>query len=127
MSGVPFDHPIEQALVVALLTLIVKWIYDLISHNDTMRTKDCINVRKLCHAEREADKAEADADCSKREQIQEGHIKDRDTAFTALNKRMDRMESILSAQLETLLLICKSTGIDCSDITKAMVRKGVLD
>lgn len=109
MNSVPFDHPLEVAVLSAVGAFVLKWLYNLISKNHVITVKDCESIRALCSS-------------NIKHQLS-GNADDVDDVCS----KIGQLENLISVMFEVQLLICGKLQIDCSAITKTLVNRGLVD
>ena len=91
--------PLFSALLVVVTTLLSKWAWDRwFSQASRVTKKECSDMRTIC----------------------EKRLKEGDECFETFSKTL---MVLLLAQLK----VCEHLKIDCSDIRKAMIQKGLMD
>jgi hypothetical protein len=110
-----FEHPVEQGFAVAVITFLLTRGYDAIFGRKYMSPNDCGQLRKLCLAERDKAKLEVD-----------GCFEEGESQFVSLEKQLNKIETFVSALMETQLALCKGANIDCSELTKLLAQKGII-
>ena len=109
MDHILNEHQFITLLLTACVTLIGKWVWDRwLSQNSRVTKMDCSLIRDKCQAEIMSLVKQHT------KQLGEG-----DECFATVSQTM--MVILLA-----LLKICEKQNIDCEDIHKAMVQRGLM-
>jgi hypothetical protein len=109
------DHILQEHQLVALFltmcfTLLGKYLWDrYLSQNSRVTRLDCSLIREKCQAE-----------------IM-GLVKDHTQQLCEGDENFSSLSKTMMVILLALLKICEKQNIDCEDIHKAMIQKGLMD
>lgn len=115
MDKFTIDHLIkEHQLILMVLSgvgaLIVKWVWDRwLSQGSRVTRLDCSLIREKCQSE-----------------IM-GLVKQHSSQLCEGDETFESMSKTMMVMLLVLLKMCEKQNINCDDIRKAMIQKGLID
>jgi hypothetical protein len=110
MEHILTEHQVVVLLITAFFTLTAKWIWDRwLSQNSRVTRMDCSLIREKCQAE-----------------IM-GLVKDHTKQLCQGEDSFDSISKTMMVMLLALLKICEKQNIDCEEIHKAMIHKGLIE
>lgn len=105
-----FDHPVVIPIIVAILTLICKWVWDRwLSTSSRITMEHCKLIRENCQH-----------DLLAKIRSHNERLNDGDDTFKSTRH-------IQRAVLLTLLQMCKHMEVDCDELSKAFIDQDILE
>lgn len=103
--------------ITAIVTLLGKWVWDRWLSQESRITADTCNQRREACVGRIMAAVEKQSD----------RLTGGDRCFNEIHDEIKQIRGIMSAILYTDLTLCHKMDIDCDEITKIMVRHGVME
>jgi hypothetical protein len=117
-SQVPFSDPIEIIVATVLMTLLGRWIIDLI-RAPTVTVKKCEEIRVECAKDTKALREKCQTEIKTKLKEQGDFLDNGDDRFV-------RIEGLVCLSLRFAQRLCKEANINCEDLVDEMTRMGLM-